>query len=115
MPKVIAHQGLSQPEAIGEGKINKKINSNLLLYSLHIMPKHATTLRNPSPRHCAASLLHSSFPKNVAAVASRWQHCVQFDRREIWTFLCPIWPAQDLNLRPPASDTIAFSLDQLAG
>ena len=28
---------------------------------------------------------HSSLRRNVAAMASRWQHCVQFDRSEIWT------------------------------
>ena len=26
---------------------------------------------------------HSSIRRNVAAVASHWQHCVRFDRREI--------------------------------
>ena len=26
---------------------------------------------------------HSAFRRNVAAVASRWQHCVQFDWSEI--------------------------------
>ena len=29
--------------------------------------------------------------------------------------LCPIWPARDLNLRPPAPGTNALSLDQLDG
>ena len=29
--------------------------------------------------------------------------------------LCPIWPALDLNLRPPAQETNALPLDQLAG
>ena len=28
---------------------------------------------------------HNFFWKNVAAVAGRWQHCVQFNRPEIWT------------------------------
>ena len=44
----------------------------------------------------------SLFRINVAAMASRLQH---------W---CPIWPARDLNLRPPASETNALPLDQLA-
>ena len=30
------------------------------------------------------------------------------------TTLCPIWPAWDLNLRPPAPETNALPLDQLA-
>ena len=29
--------------------------------------------------------------------------------------LCPIWPARDLNLKPPAPETNALPLDQLAG
>ena len=35
---------------------------------------------------------HSFFWRNVAAMASRWQHCVWF------------WPAKDLNLRLPTRD-----------
>ena len=31
------------------------------------------------------------------------------------TTLCPIWPTQDLNLKPPAPETNALPLDQLAG
>ena len=33
---------------------------------------------------------HSFFWKNVAAAASRWQHCVLFDRPEIWTSDLPL-------------------------
>ena len=33
---------------------------------------------------------HNSFQRNVAAVASRWQHRVQFDRPEIWTSDLPL-------------------------
>ena len=33
---------------------------------------------------------HSSFWRNVAAVVSRWQHCVRFDRSEIWTSDLPL-------------------------
>ena len=54
-------------------------------------PKHVRSSRGPSPRHCArATRLHSSFWRNVAAVASRWQHCVRFDRPEIWTSDLPL-------------------------
>ena len=28
---------------------------------------------------------HSSFQKNVAAISSRWQHCLRFDRSQIFT------------------------------
>ena len=45
------------------------------------------------------------------------QHCSS--RRkvggELLATLCSIWPARDLNLRPPAPETNAFPLDQLAG
>ena len=30
---------------------------------------------------------HCSFRRNVIAVASRWQHCLRFERPEIWTWL----------------------------
>ena len=53
-------------------------------YTRCITPKRATSLRSPSPRHCACGQ-RSSFRRNVAAVASRWHNCVQFDRPEIWT------------------------------
>ena len=33
---------------------------------------------------------HSYNRKNVTAMASRWQHCVRFDRPEIWTADLPI-------------------------
>ena len=33
---------------------------------------------------------HSFFRRNLAAVASRRQHCVQFDRPEIWTSDLPL-------------------------
>ena len=33
---------------------------------------------------------HSSFRRNVAEVASRWQHCVRFDRPKIWTSDLPL-------------------------
>ena len=29
--------------------------------------------------------------------------------------LCPIWLARDMNLRPPAPETNALPIDQLAG
>ena len=29
--------------------------------------------------------------------------------------MCPIWPVRDLNLRPPAPETNALPLNQLAG
>ena len=34
---------------------------------------------------------------------------------ELLATLCPIWPAQNLNLRPPAPETNALPLNQLPG
>ena len=62
---------------------NFQINSYHLLYTRCNTPKRVTSLRGPSPRHCARAT--SFFRRNVAAVASRWQHCVRFDRPEIKT------------------------------
>ena len=64
-------------------------------------PKRVTRLRGLYPHHCTwATQLHSkkccSGGKPLAT-------------------LCQIWPAQDLNLRPPASATNTLPLDQLAG
>ena len=53
-------------------------------------------VRRSVQRVCGAHLLviapkqHSSFRRNVAEVASRWQHCVRFDRPEIWTLDLPL-------------------------
>ena len=66
-------------------------------------------VRRSVQRVCGAHLLviapgqHSSFPRNVAEVANRWQHCVRFDRPEIWTL--------DLLLQRRTRD---LSLDGLA-
>ena len=52
------------------------IPNQIFCYTRCITLKRATNLRDPSPRHCArATQLFS----NVAAVASRWQHCARFD------------------------------------
>ena len=48
---------------------------------------------------------HSSIKRNVATVASHWQHCVRFDRPEISTS----------QLKPPAPEMNTLPLDQLAG
>ena len=55
------------------------------------MPRHVglTSLRGPSPRQCALGQ-QSSFRRNIAAVASRWLHCVRFDRPEISTSDLPL-------------------------
>ena len=61
-----------------------KIANQIFHYTCCFTPKHVTSLRNLSPRHCACGQ-HSSFRRNVAAVASRRQHCVRFNRPENWT------------------------------
>ena len=68
-------------------------------YTRCITPKRVTSKAH---LHVIAPRQHSFFRRNVAVAASRWQYC-------------PIWPARDLNLRPPAPETKALPLDQLAG
>ena len=68
-------ENLNFQHGVSNGKSNLRYNRCITL-------KHVTSLRDPSPRHCAWKQ-HSSFPRNVGAVASRWQHCVQFDRLKI--------------------------------
>ena len=59
-----------------------KIKSNQVFYYTRcITPKRVTSLRGPFPRHCARAT--QLLRRNVAAVASYWQHCVRFDRPEI--------------------------------
>ena len=61
---------------------SNQIFSNLIFhYARCNTPKHVTRLLGLSPRHCA--LATQLFWRNIAAVASRWQHCVRFDRPEI--------------------------------
>ena len=50
----------------------------MFYYTWSITPKYVTSWLDPFLRHCACTL-HSSF-RNVATVASGWQHCAQFDQ-----------------------------------
>ena len=61
------------------------------------MPKRVTSLRGPSPRHCAraAKLLLKCRSSGVPLAT-----------------LCLITPARDLNLGPPDPETDALPLDQ---
>ena len=79
---------------------NNQIKSNFY-YTRCNTPKRVTSWRGPSSRHCtrAAQLLLKKCRRG----------------REPLATLCPTWPAQDLNLRSPASKTKALPLDQLAG
>ena len=66
-------------------KIKNLQKLNFLLQATRcITPKRVTSLR----RSISASLRPGNtafFQRNVVAVASRWQHCVRFDRPDIWT------------------------------
>ena len=65
-----------------------------------ITPNRVTSLRGLFPRHCdQATQLQSK------------KYCS--GGKQLIT-LCPIWPAQDLNLRPSAPETNALQLNQLA-
>ena len=70
-------------------------------YSRWITPKGVTSLRGPSPRHCtrATQLLSKKCRNGGEPLAT----------------LCWIWLAWNLILRPPAPETNALPLDQLAG
>ena len=61
--------------------------------------KSNLSLRGPFPRRCAraAQLLSKKSRSGGEPLAT----------------LCPIWPARDLNLRPPTPETNALPLDQL--
>ena len=82
----------------------KRLNCLKVFHYTHrcITPKRVASWQGPSLHHCAYGQ-HSSFQRNVAAVASRWQHYVQFDRPEIRT---SDFPRPEKNMLP---------LDQLAG
>ena len=76
--------------------------SNQILHYTHcITPKHVTSLRGPPPSHCAsaAQLLSKKCRSGGEPLAT----------------LCSIWPAQDMNLRPPTLKMNALPLDQLTG
>ena len=78
------------------------IKSNQIIhYTRCITPKRVTSWRGPSSHHCARAtqLLSKKCRSGGEPLAT----------------LCPIWPARDLNLRPPAPETNALPLDQLAG
>ena len=78
------------------------VKSNQIFhYTRWITPKRVTSLRDPSPRHCdqATQLLSKKCRSGGEPLAT----------------LCLIWPARDVNLRPPAPETNALPLDQLAG
>ena len=68
--------------------LKRQIKSNQIFhYTRCSMPKRVTSLRGPSPRHCARAtqLLSKKCCSSGEPLAT----------------LCSIWPAQDLNLGPP--------------
>ena len=64
--------------------VTLQISNQIFHYTRCITPKRVTSWRGPSPHHCACGQ-YSFFRRMIAAVASRWQHCVRFSRPEIWT------------------------------
>ena len=81
-------------------------SNRIFLYTRCIMPKRVTSWQGPSPHRCSRA--HSSFRIIVAAVASRWQHCVRFDRPEIWT---PDLPLQRLKRYRSTNWSVNFGLN----
>ena len=79
-----------------------KIKSNLIFhYTRCITPKRATSLRGSSSRHYAqeTQLLSKKCRSSGESLAP----------------LRSIWPTQDLNLRPLASERNALTIEQLVG
>ena len=58
------------------------LSNQIFHYTRCNTSKRVTSFRGPSPRHCACGQ-HCFFRRNVAAIASCWQHCVRFDGPEI--------------------------------
>ena len=56
-------------------------SNQIFHYTCCITPKRVTSLQ--AHLRVIAPGQHSSLRRNVASVASRWQHCVQFDGPEI--------------------------------
>ena len=74
--------------------------SNLSLYSLYYV-KACNEFSRPTLRHCTTAGNTASFDEDS-------------QRGESLATLCPIWPAQDLNLRPPVPETNEFLPNHLA-
>ena len=74
--------------------------NQICYYTRYIMSKRVTSLQGQSPCHCARApqLLLKRYCSGGKQLAT----------------LRPIWQTQDSNLRPPAPQTKAFPLDQLA-
>ena len=90
-------------------------------YTRCIMPKRVTSC--PGPSRVIAPGQHSFFRRNVAAMTSRWQHRVRFDRFEIWTLELPLqkrtryrstnWPVIVNHNKPKRCNCVgSFASDQ---
>ena len=79
--------------------IDVRMTNQIFHYTRCITPKRVTSLRGPSPRHWA----------RATQLLSKKCHSIG----EHLSTLRPVWPARDLNLRPPAPETNALPLDQL--
>ena len=76
-------------------------SNQIFHYTRCNIPKRVTSWRGPFPQYCArATQLLSKKCRSGG---------------ELLATLCSIWPARDLNLRPPAPETNALPLDQLTG
>ena len=75
----------SATKPISESRIlfPSRVKANLSLYSCCIMPMRVMSLQGPSLFEEMSQRQDSSFRRTFAAVATRWQLCIQFDRPEI--------------------------------
>ena len=66
------------------------VQNQIFLDSRCITSMHETKPQYGAHLHVIAPWQNSFFRRNVAAVASRWQHCARFGRPEIWTSNLPL-------------------------
>ena len=97
-------------------EISNQINSNLSLYSLD----YAEACNELELAGLISASLRpgntAPFRRNVAAVARRWQHCVRFDRPEIWTSDLPLakffflpWFCRFITSHPVSQPSVSYS------
>ena len=96
---LVGHDSVSASLFRGLPMYRTRNQNQIFHYTRCNTPRRVTSWRGPSPCHCArATQLLSKKCRNGG---------------EPLATLCPIWPARDLNLRPPAPETNALPLDQL--
>ena len=82
------HYIITAQSSVAEPQCTNIKSNQIFHYTRCNTPKCVTSLR--AQLRVIAPGQHSFFGRNVAAMASRWQHCVRFERPEIWTSDLPL-------------------------